>query len=540
MRLILKDYISTLKEEKELETLLDNILVMNDFKDIIRPQKGVAQNGVDFSAKKKGEIYLFVLKQKDIDKNNWDTGNNAVRPTLNEILDTYVNVKLKEKNAKINIVVCTNGIIKQNVEPAWKGYINRNSNSNIKFSFWGIDELTAMTEKFLLNEYLFEEELKRDLRRSLYFYEEDVNFVYYNKLLEKLILKIDVSNRKKKIYKKYLIVYTLISKMCTTYALEKNVKLAEKMIEKSLIVFWKFISKNNLFEKVEEIETLIILYKQYEECCKRYIEEIRKVSQFSPSFPIYNPLEYRITIYEVIGFISTYTYYLYYYYGKTREVMQNINLLITIINNNVSFFYPMYDLNSIEINTLIFLLKEIKNGQEEILINNLIIKIISKMNSSKYYPVEYENYDKALQIEFNEEVDAFKASVLLTNLLEWMYAFNKKEEIKDIVNYLSEKYPVLTLSTTQIDLDSEEKFFEGNIEESIVSYILDYKERIIDMNTEMKKIYDNNNLNDYKFSQYCSLPILFITARSYRMPLPSNIIYKFLEDNAKKKKIKNN
>ena len=70
MRLILKDYITTLKEEKELESLLDNILVMNDFIDIVRPQKGIAQDGVDFSAKKNGEIYLFVLKQKDIDKND--------------------------------------------------------------------------------------------------------------------------------------------------------------------------------------------------------------------------------------------------------------------------------------------------------------------------------------------------------------------------------------------------------------------------------------------------------------------------------------
>ena len=202
MRLILKDYISTLKEEKELESLLDNILIMNDFTDIVRPQKGVAQNGVDFSAKKNGEIYLFVLKQKDIDKSNWDTGNNAVRPTLNEILDTYVERRIEDEETKINIVVCTNGIVKQNVEPAWKGFISHNSNRNIRFLFWGIDKLTTMTEKFLLNEYLFEEELKSDLRRSVYFYEEDINFVYYNKLVEKLILKINVSDRKKKIYKK--------------------------------------------------------------------------------------------------------------------------------------------------------------------------------------------------------------------------------------------------------------------------------------------------------------------------------------------------
>lgn len=533
MRLILKDYIETLKEEIELETLLENILIMNDFKDIVRPQKGVAQHGVDFSAKKNGIIYLFVLKQKDIDKNNWNTGNNAVRPTLDEIQDVYIQDRIKDPNSKINIVVCTNGIIKQNVQADWNGYINRNSTDNTKYLFWGIDELTSMTEQVLLNEYLFEDDIKIDLRRSLYFYEEDVNFVYYKKLLEKLILKINISNRRKKIYKKYLIVYLLINKMCIAYASEKNVKLAEKMSEKALIVFWNFIIKNNVYEKIEEIDTLIMLYKQYEDCCENYLEEIKKVYNYSPSFPIYSPLEYRITIYEVIGFISSYTYYLYYYYGNINQVIENVNILITIINNNAAFFYPVFDLNSIEINTLIFLLKEIGNNQAEALVNVLINKMIYRMNISKYYPVEYENYDKALQIEFNEEVDEFNASVMITNLLEWMYVFKNQEGIDDVVEYLKKKFPNLTLNTLQIDLKSENYYFEGNIYDSIISYVLDYGEKIMDVNTAIKKIHYNNKIDEYNFYKYGSLPILFITARNYRIPLPSNIIYKFLEENDK-------
>lgn len=527
MRLILKDYIETLKEEIELENLLENILIMNDFTDIVRPQKGVAQYGVDFSAKKNGVIYLFVLKQKDIDKNNWDTGNNAVRPTLNEIQDVYIQEKIKDYKGKINIVVCTNGIIKQNIQADWKGYITRNSNKNICYSFWGIDELTTMTEQCLLNEYLFEDDIKSDLRRSLYFFEEDDNFIYYESLLKKLISKIDVQNKKRKIYKKYMIVYTLINKMCITYASEKNVKLAEKMSERALIIFWRFIEKNSLYEKSEEINTLIVLYKHYEECCENYLKEIKKVYTYSPSFPIYNPLEYRITIYEVIGFISSYTYYLFYYYGKTDEVMQNINILITIINNNAGFFYPVYDLNSIEINTLLFLLKEVENNQVEILINVLASKILSRMNISKYYPVEYENYDKALQIEFNEKVEEFNASVLITNLLEWMSIFEEKERIKNVANYIYKKFPDITLNSIQIDLNSEIRFFEGNMQESLISYILDYNEELTDVENLIKQIYDTNKIHNYNFYKYSSLPILFITARNYRMPLPSNMIYKF-------------
>lgn len=219
--------------------------------------------------------------------------------------------------------------------------------------------------------------------------------------------------------------------------------------------------------------------KQYEiHGYEKFPEEIKKVYNYSPSFPIYSPLEYRITIYEVIGFISSYTYYLYYYYGKINQVIENVNILITIINNNAGFFYPVFDFNSIEINTLIFLLKEIENNQAEALVNVLTNKMIYRMNISKYYPVEYENFDKALQIEFNEEVDDFNASVLITNLLEWMNVFKNQKGINDVVGYLNRKFPNLTLNTLQIDLKSENCYFEGNIYDSIISYVLDYGEKI--------------------------------------------------------------
>ena len=383
MRLILKDYIETLKEEKELESLLENILIMNDFSNIIRPQKGVAQHGVDFSAKKDGEIYLFVLKQKDIDKTNWNVGNNAVRPTLDEIQDVYIEQNLKDFDGIIKIIVCTNGIIKQNIQSDWQGYINRNSRQNMKYEFWGIDELTKLTEQVLLNEYLFNDDIKSDLRKTLYFFEEDTNLIYYKELLNKLISKLNVSERGRIIYKKALIIYMLIVKMCVYYAIQKNTRIAQKMMEKATIVFWSFIMENNLYENEDEIQLLILLFKRYEECCRKYLDEIKLVCNYEPSFPIYNSLEYRIVVYEVIGMISSYTYYLYYYYGKTEEVKENIDILITLINNNVSFFYPLYDLNSIEINTLLLLLSEVNKEQASILIELIVDRITLRMGISK-------------------------------------------------------------------------------------------------------------------------------------------------------------
>ncbi len=526
MRLIVKDYISMFKEEQEMESLLEKILIMNDYSNIVVPQKGVGQLGVDFSAQKNGEVYLFVLKQQDIDRTNWDVGINAVRPTLNEILDSYIPQRLSDCNKKINIVLCTNGNIKQNVKPNWDNYIKNNSKDNISYDFWGIDELVNLTELFLINEYIFDEDIRTELRKSLYFFEEDFELKYFDNLLIKLIEKIDIKNRRRKIYKKSIIVYTIITKMCIAYSIKQNSKIAVNMSEKSLIRYWNFISKNNLFEKDIEMEYLHILSGYYTDSCKKYIEEIKKVYKYKPSFPIYNSIEYRILIYEAIGIITNYTYYLYYYNGLIDEVEENINLLIMLINNNVSFYYPLYDSNAIEINALVYLLKEVGNDQGSNIVWILLNKIVSRIVKSKsYYPVEYEDYQKALDMFYEKEVEECKATLLITNLIEWLYIYKKDEDINEIMDVIYKKYPNITLNTLQIIPDLEELYLEGNFHGSSITYIIDYKNKK-QVNNIIKQLKKEYKLSKYKFYKYSAMLYLFIASRNYRLPLPSTIIYK--------------
>lgn len=528
MRLILKDYIETFKEEKEMENLLDNILFMNNYNKIIRPQKGVSQLGVDFSAEKDNIIYLFVVKQGDIDKSNWDSGNNAVRPTLNEILDSYIPQRLINNQKKIKIVLCSNGIIKQNVEGSWKGYISQHETSSLNYEFWGIDDLVNLTEKYLINEYIFDDDIKSDLRKVLYFLNEDTSLKYFQKLIDKLINKVNLENKKKKIYKKSLIIYTTICRMCISYAEKQNLKITVDMSEKALITYWNFLLKNKLFEKSVECEQLLNLSSYYMDCCRKYILEIKKVAHLTPSFSIYNSLEYRIIIYDVIGILSSYTYYIYYYYGLNDEVKENINLIITIINNNAAFYYPIYDLNCIEINTLIFLLKVSGNNQASIIADLLLNRIITRIIRDNYYPVEYENYEKAISMIFNKNDKKCKATLLITNLLEWLYVFKQDDKVSEAVSILYKKFPDITFNSVEIDVNYEFDYFNQNTKESIITYVMDY-ENIDEVKRNINKIKKEYQISKYKFNKYSAVPYLFITSRNYRLPLPSCIIYIYLK-----------
>ena len=75
MKLIIKEYLSSLNEEQGLNELIPKLYLLNGYTIINVAQKGVRQNGVDILAEKNGEPYLLTIKQGDLRRDNW---NNTI------------------------------------------------------------------------------------------------------------------------------------------------------------------------------------------------------------------------------------------------------------------------------------------------------------------------------------------------------------------------------------------------------------------------------------------------------------------------------
>ncbi|RLF31810.1 MAG: hypothetical protein DRN08_07415, partial [Thermoplasmata archaeon] len=77
MKLIIREYLSLLKESNELDQLLPDLLLAMDIEPISRTQTGVRQYGVDVAAvgideDGKKTLFLFTIKQGDIGRTDWD------------------------------------------------------------------------------------------------------------------------------------------------------------------------------------------------------------------------------------------------------------------------------------------------------------------------------------------------------------------------------------------------------------------------------------------------------------------------------------
>lgn len=129
MRLIIKDYLLQLKEKDELDLLICDILLQMGYVTDNQPKTGNRQFGVDIRAHNDEEILLLVIKQGDLTRKVWDADQNAVRQSLDEIQDSYLNyINGADRNKKLHIIVATNGMIDEATRPNWEGYKAHNTN----------------------------------------------------------------------------------------------------------------------------------------------------------------------------------------------------------------------------------------------------------------------------------------------------------------------------------------------------------------------------------------------------------------------------
>ena len=85
MRLLIVDYLASLKEREELDAILPDLLTELGYNVISRPRRGTQQRGVDIAAVRKvGSeeiLYLFSLKAGNLSRTEWNgSQDQALRP----------------------------------------------------------------------------------------------------------------------------------------------------------------------------------------------------------------------------------------------------------------------------------------------------------------------------------------------------------------------------------------------------------------------------------------------------------------------------
>lgn len=526
MRLVIKDYLSQLKEKDELDLLLCDLLLQMGYNTDNRPKSGNRQYGVDIQAHSESEILLCTVKQGNINRTIWDNGPNSVRQSLNEILDVYLhNLSPIDQKKEIQIIVASNGVLEENVKLDWNGFIRRNNSYNGKeiiINFWGIDDIVNYVEKYLFDEYLFTQSMQIALRKALYFVgEQDYKKVYYEQIIDSYINQIQEYIDKKdkttnKQFRKLVSGLYLATQMIAQYAANARCYKISIMVSEYLIIcYWKYLLLNKLFEKTTYIEWLTKFCLSYEKWNEQYYLTVHEYCEKKDAFPNYNIVEQKVLLYEVAGFLSSYAHYLFDV--NSDKVGRTINTVIYLVNNNPQFFYPPYDAHIGILNMIYRLLVRCGRQEDvEVILANQAICLMDYYKFYKKYPAPTDSFQEALDIEFGNITEDYEISGLWGYLLLWIGILKNKELYEKIKKFLDDDLKNVTKCIWFLRANEEEFFYNR--------YAMNYAGEGIELKTEnnfeifIKKInYILEQYVDEKFSyEMYSFPSLeMIVCRYY-------------------------
>ncbi|OPB97922.1 hypothetical protein [Elizabethkingia occulta] len=508
--LIVQEYLSSLKEDAELDYLFPRLINLMGFRIVqtAKEAKGQSQYGKDIIAigkDKSGKKYrwYFELKghaDRDItDKNFFKT--DGIRESIIEAKYTAFNdSSIPEfNNLPIKIVLVHNGVMKVNIKPTFDGFISQEfKDGEFEFERWDIYYLTDLFSRYLFSEYLLiDGESNRLFKKTLAFLDTpDNDYGDFKRLVN---LQFDkIQSVKGRALSKLFATLGLLETLVFHYSKENNNLIAAKECSKYLILYtWSWILRNKLEKRETILHEFDILLNIQLSIFNAYFSRTFEVARikdglFAENGNLFERIGYPLRCFE---YLDDTVYFCrlrsYIYRSKTNERSAILlkhkqkDLIIELVRNNSGFYRPVIDNQSIPIvQLLLFFLNSETRKKDLDFISNYIFKIINNVTIEKLKHdllPEIQN-NLALVVEAaatNSKPEDYcdSSSILLAILLELTVVFNSEPMFKEVLKYIDKDLSLQIVSIDTDEYDVEQLLFEKHLH---YEYYVDCIERVSD------------------------------------------------------------
>ena len=155
--------------------------------------------------------------------------------------------------------------------------------------------------------------------------------------------------------------------------------------------------------------------------------------------PSYNAVEQRVKIYEILGHLSSFAYYLSFRNDENSktlcyEILFNI---VALVNNYPQSYQPPYDVNISVVSMIFRLLDRLNKRKElEILLHNYCNRLALLFQLHKKYPSPLDSFKDAVDIYMGTSDEEYETSAFLGVMLEWITLTNNKTVYTDLQPFL--------------------------------------------------------------------------------------------------------
>lgn len=496
MRLVIREYLSMLRESGELDVLLPDLLLAMGIDVLTRPGTGPRQFGVDLPAvgadpdDHRQKLFLLTIKRGDITRTDWDSGPQAVRQSLNEIRDVYLPnyVRPEHESLPKKIVLVTGGELKQAVEPNWQGYVREHAGiharyGELEYDFWGGDRLSGLIDQFFLDEYLFPESAQKQIRKTIALADqnEDEPHHFYALIDETLFgrdLPIDQTGAAQRKRQKALRLLNLSLNIVFHWCQEaNNLRPALLCAERVMLRTWDWMRQ-------WECLTCTTTVREYERLSASYLTILRAYAlKLQPYCDVRDGffgqgedhIEYPLRIFEIIGILSLYSIMLSFLLTRVQDVQEldtlrhqrdaAIQLVINVIKHNPPARTPRFDGHAIDI--ALGLLAMIYAGCSAFAaqwVEELTWRIIFAYQLGRHFPIASDSFDDLVAMSFGRAAPKEKLtelSTLLPMLAEW-YAVLGMSSYSEFQKAVGTTFPHTDLQMWYPDTTTDDYLYHMN------------------------------------------------------------------------------
>lgn len=563
MKLIIKQYLASLKERDELDALLPDLLSQMGLNVFSRPGRGTRQNGVDIAAVgaingDQEKVYLFSLKSGDLTRTSWDGDSpQALRPSLNEILDAYIPTRLPEEHRGKEVVICLcfGGDVQEQVGLVVQGYIQQNTKEGLSFEEWNGDKLANLIQTFFLREDLLPPDSRPLLRKSLALLDEpEASFKHFSSLV-KLLSSVQPSGDPQHI--RALRQINICLWILFAWARDAgNIEASYLSAELALLYVWQ-LTKGHFTKETKAAETIKLslgsILNVYRLICRYYLAEkiiphVGKLHGLSSSIRSSNKIDVNLKLFDVLGRIATEGIWLYWNSsmsnkeGDEREQVydREMNLLSgaikSLINKNPTLLLPFKDDHTIDI-SLALLFLSLKDRNESFMtswLNEVMERAIFAYEFHGPYPCILGSYRDLLEHpkhgddEYRKDVTA--GSILYPTIALWAALLKENDLYKKVKEAKGKRLGHCNFQFWYPDETSEDHLYtNSDLHGAVLSDVrvdISPKEFLEAVWTECDHL---NHFEKLSAREYGLWPLILVACRHYRIPVPLHFTLSYRE-----------
>ena len=561
MKLLFVEYLASLKERDELDKIMPDLLSELGLNVISKPARGPRQFGVDVAAVGKLDdgverVYLLSIKPGILTRSGWSTGDQALRPSLEEVVDVYIPQRLPPRYRDLPkvIVLCIGGYISQAVEPNVIGYIQENTTEAVSYEVWNGDKLAEMLLSGVLQEKALPPNSQSDLRKSLALVDEpDVAFEHFRRLATNIVnaCRPSAAARLTAIRQIYIGLWTL-------YAWARaagNIEAAYRCGEHVLLLTWPMVKdswsgRSKAAEQLRDcLYRLIALHRLLgQEFIQEYVEPTAEVLHgLTSAVPSSAYLDINLKLFDLVGRLGLSGLWAQFLLDhpppddleedqeveeENREVedwLKRVGFtLANVIINNPALGTPIKDSQAIDINIACLLLNLV--GCRQVIkdwIRHIAGATRYAFKFNERYPCIYDEYHRLLrhpQPGDDYRKAATAGSLLIPTLATWAAIVEDEETLKLLSEYVSTDYVHSTLQLWFPGDDSEEHLYQGTDNHGLCwsDFAMSRVSQEV-LDPISRECVSSNAFNTLSAIEHGIWPLIVLACRHHRMPVPPHL-----------------